>query len=94
MATLREWLARLLGSLGRRRGDADLEEELQSHAHFAQSEGSAPRAGLAHAMDAMRDQRGLPWIDDLVRDLRHASRLLRRSLETLRQAVGDIEELD
>ena len=30
-------------------------------------------------MDALHDQRGLPWLDDLGRDLRHAVRTLRRS---------------
>ena len=27
-------------------------------------------------MDAVRDQRGLPWVDDLVRDVRHGFRTL------------------
>ena len=35
--------------------------------------------GVAQAMDALRDQRGLPWLDDLGRDVRHAVRTLRRS---------------
>jgi predicted permease len=30
------------------------------------------------AMDVLRDQRGLPWLDDLVRDARHGLRALRR----------------
>ena len=30
-------------------------------------------------MDALRDQRGLPWFDDLTRDIRYALRTLRRS---------------
>jgi hypothetical protein len=30
-------------------------------------------------MDAMRDQRGLPWLDGLTRDIRHAVRSLRRT---------------
>jgi hypothetical protein len=30
-------------------------------------------------MDALRDQRALPWLDDLTRDIRYALRTLRRS---------------
>ena len=30
-------------------------------------------------MDALRDQRGLPWLDDLARDVRHGLRTLRRT---------------
>ena len=76
MATLREWIVRASGALGRRRGDADLEEELRSHAELAAGASRNAR-GIAHAMDALRDQRGLPWLDDFVRDFRHALRLLR-----------------
>src|SRR5687767_4263324 len=35
--------------------------------------------GVAQTMDALRDQRGLPWLDDLARDVRHGLRSLRRS---------------
>jgi predicted permease len=35
--------------------------------------------GVSQAMDALRDQRGLPWLDDLRRDARHGLRTLRRS---------------
>ena len=31
------------------------------------------------AVEGLRDQRGLPWLGDLARDLRYAVRLLRRS---------------
>ncbi len=30
-------------------------------------------------MDAVRDQRGLPWVDDLTRDVRYGLRTLRRA---------------
>jgi predicted permease len=93
MAALREWMRRLLGSLRARRGDAELEEELRLHLELAADDAQRdgrPRAsaertaaigagGVAHTMEAMRDQRGLPWLDDAMRDLRHAVRLLRRS---------------
>ncbi|MPY86931.1 MAG: FtsX-like permease family protein [Luteitalea sp.] len=35
--------------------------------------------GVSQAMDALRDQRGLRWLDDLARDVRHGLRTLRRS---------------
>jgi putative ABC transport system permease protein len=35
--------------------------------------------GAAQAMEALRDQRGLPWLDDLLRDVRHGLRSLRRT---------------
>ena len=35
--------------------------------------------GASQAMDALRDQRGLPWLDDLARDVRHGLRTLRRT---------------
>jgi putative ABC transport system permease protein len=73
---LREWMVRLWGTLGGRRGDADLEAELRSHEELASAE---RRGSVAQAMDALRDQRGLPWIDDFAHDMRHAARLLRRT---------------
>jgi hypothetical protein len=33
---------------------------------------------MAQAMEALRDQRGLPWLADLVQDLRYGCRLLAR----------------
>jgi hypothetical protein len=35
--------------------------------------------GVAQTMDALRDQRGLPWLDDVARDVRHGLRSMRRS---------------
>src|SRR5687768_15841791 len=93
MATLREWIDRLRGTLRPGRSDADLEEELQLHlemaAEDARRRGVPPAestrtarlksGGTVQAMDALRDQRGLPWLDDLRRDVRHGLRSLRRS---------------
>src|SRR5581483_3967455 len=75
--TLREWLVRASAFVRPARPDADLEEELRSHASFAADAGRADR-GAAHAMDALRDQRGLPWLDDLARDARYGARMLWR----------------
>src|SRR5262245_44944743 len=88
--TAREWVVRLLGTLRPRRHDRDLEQELQCHRELALEDarrrdpgfdaGSAPleARGMAQAMDMLRDQRGLPWLDDLCRDARHGARLLRQ----------------
>ena len=91
--TLREWLTRLRGTFRGTRPDRDLEDELRVHLELAadeerrrgSSEGSAARTarlrvgGLAQAMEAQRDQRGLRWLDDLARDLRFACRTLRKA---------------
>src|SRR5262249_34619464 len=92
MATLREWMRRLWGTLRRNRREVEMEEELRSHLELAADEmrrrGAKEDAirmarlqvgGVAQAMEAMRDQRGLPWLEDLTRDLRHALRSLRRA---------------
>src|SRR5262245_31798587 len=90
---LREWLHRLRGTLRPGRSDADLQEELELHlqmaAEDARRRGAPPveatraarlrAGGEAQAMDTLRDQRGLPWLDDLQRDVRHGVRSLRRS---------------
>jgi predicted permease len=93
MATLREWVARLQGTLRPGRRDADLEAELRLHLELATEDerrranagGDAGRAaairygGMAQALEAVRDQRGLPWLGDLGRDLRYGLRALRRN---------------
>ena len=93
LATLREWITRAASIAGRRRDDADLERELRAHlelaAEDAERRGQPPVAarrtaaldagGVAQAMEAMRDQRSLPWFDDLTRDLRYGSRMLARN---------------
>jgi predicted permease len=91
--TLREWFMRLWGTLSRSRGDRELQEELRAHIEMAiedqRRRGETPesaaraariRAGdLSSAVEALRDQRGLPWLEDLARDLRYGFLLLRRS---------------
>jgi len=90
MRILREWIHRLRGTLLPGRRDADLEEELKLHVEMAAEDArgrgldpaDAERAarikagGASQAMDALRDQRGLPWLDDLTRDVRHGLRTL------------------
>ncbi len=93
LTTARGWIARLWGTLRGRRDDRDLEEELRLHMELAAEDarrrtGSPDLAarqaairvgGVAQAMEALRDQRTLPWLADLSRDLRVAFRTLRRS---------------
>ena len=91
--SLREWLNRLLGSLSVGRSDRELEEELRFHLDAAtraaqrrsvdSGDGRRPACGqagsLSQSLDALRDQRGLPWLDDATRDLRQALRLFARA---------------
>ena len=93
MASLREWIRRLWGTLRAQRDDRDLEQELQLHMELAAEDavrsGSSPEqaraaarthaGGVAQAMEALRDQRGLPWLNDGGRDVRYAVRQLRRT---------------
>lgn len=91
--TLREWVSRLWGTLRRNRADRDLEEELRLHLELAAAAerrraGSPAQAvrtaairhgGVAQTMDALRDQRGWPFLDRLAQDVRYGLRTLRRS---------------
>ncbi len=91
--TLREWLHRIWGTVARRRHDGDLEEELRIHlelaAHDARRRAQSPSdairvarievGGTLQAMEALRDQRGLPMLEDFARDVRHGLRTLRHS---------------
>jgi len=92
MASLREWLRRFCETVRPHRDDSDLEQELRLHSELAAEEalrtGRAPEqarrvalihmGGIAQAMEALRDQRGLPWLDELLQDLRFALRMLRK----------------
>jgi predicted permease len=78
MRSFREWVRRLLGTVGVDRRDEELAEELRAHMELAADSGRRER-GAAQAMDALRDQRGLPWLEDLLRDVRIGARMLLRS---------------
>ena len=93
MSPLREWSHRLWATLRPGRRDDDLEEELRLHlelvAEDARRRGHDPdeavriarieAGGSSQAMDALRDQRGLPWLEDAARDVSYALRTLKRS---------------
>jgi predicted permease len=90
LARLREAARRIAGTMGRRRCDADLEDELRAHLEMAAEQakrtGASPaeaardamvRVGsLTQAIEAQRGQAGVPWIADASRDLRLGLRRL------------------
>src|SRR5687767_1914877 len=102
MRILREWVHRVLGTLHPRRRDRELEEELRLHLELAADEAQrrghtledARRSariragGVSQTMDALRDQRGLPGIDALVRDLRFGARMLTKDRWITLAALG------
>ena len=93
MRSLRRFLTRLLNSATSRAQDERLREEIEEHIALQTEEnlraGLAPLEARRRAMlkfggvEAMkqdyRAERGLPSIEDLVRDLRYAIRILRKS---------------
>ena len=92
MAVFREYLRRLWGALRSNPADHDLERELRFHLEQAEEElrgkGHSPAeaarlarvrlGGFSQTMEALRDQRGLPWLDDLRTDVRIGVRGLAR----------------
>ena len=93
MSQIRALLARLAGVFTKNRVDADLKEELQAHLEMETAEfmrrGMTPEearrqallasGGLTRAVEAVRDRRGLPWLESIGTDLRYALRTLRRN---------------
>jgi predicted permease len=93
MRHLRAALRRLAGFFTGHRQDDELREELQSHLDMETDEyirrGMDPEAarrrarlasgGITQAAEAVRDQRGLPWIESITADIRYALRALRHS---------------
>ncbi len=93
MSRFRAAFARITGLFAGSRADDDLREELQSHVEMATAgyvergmdpAGARRKAlleagGLDQAAEAIRDQRGLPWIESAASDIRYALRSLRLS---------------
>jgi putative ABC transport system permease protein len=91
MRHIRAALARIAGVFTGDRADADLRKELQAHLDMATAEnirrGMHPdearrqamlaSGGLTQAREAVRDRRGLPWIEGVTADVRYALRSLR-----------------
>ena len=92
MRALRGALLRLLGLFQRNRRDRELEAELESHLQFhiedGLRDGLSPRearrrallalGGLEAVKESYRDQRGIPHLETLGRDIAHGLRVLRR----------------
>jgi predicted permease len=93
MRFLRAALSRIAGTFTGPRADDDLRAELQAHLDMEIAEhirrGIPPAearrramlasGGLTQAAEAVRDQRGLPWIESIASDGRYALRALRHS---------------
>jgi predicted permease len=93
MPLIREWLRRLWETFRKTPEDAVMEEELRFHLEMVvadlQRRGLTPEealcqarlqaGGVAQAMEQRRDQRGLPWLEDLLQDARFGARMLRRA---------------
>jgi predicted permease len=93
MRAVRVFLSRLRGLAGKARKDRELAEELASHLQMqiednlrcgmtpeqARREALLKSGGLEWAKEECRDRRGLPVLETVIRDLRHAARILRRS---------------
>ena len=93
-AVVRAVLARLAGVFATRSSrDDDLRDEMEAHLEMETAEyvrrGMSPEAarrkalmsagGLTQAAEAVRDQRGLPWLESIIADVRYAVRALRNS---------------
>jgi len=93
MRFLRAALARIAGAFTGHRANDDLRDELQSHldmqtaenmrrgmhADEARRQALLASGGLTVAAQAVREQRGLPWIESLVADIRYAVHALRHT---------------
>ena len=87
---MRSWLARCAAIFGRRRRDADLDDEVRFHLEMTAREYERRGLSQADAMvkarqhfggviqmkEAYRDQRGLPAIESFIQDARYAIRTL------------------
>jgi putative ABC transport system permease protein len=92
-AALRGWTHRIWGAASGRRADHDLQRELAAHVAFAEDElrrrGHAPSeaarlaranaGGRVQAFEALRDQRGIPWLSSSWLDVKLGLRLLVRN---------------
>jgi len=93
MKRVRSLLARVAALFATRRLDAELDDEIQAHLDLLtdehQQRGLSPAAaraaalrdfgGVVHVKESYREQRGLAFLDALVRDVRYAFRTARRN---------------
>lgn len=93
MERLRMFVSRLVGLFARRRRDESFASEVGTHIELLVEEnirrGMSPQdahyaarrefGGIEQTKLAYRDQRGLPFIETLLQDVRHGARVLRKS---------------
>ena len=93
MSSIRRIWARIRGAAVGPRADDELREELESHVEMqtaenirrgmdpddARREALLASGGVSVAVDAVRDQRGLPWVASFAHDVKFALRALRHS---------------
>lgn len=92
MKPLRRAWSRFAGLLTGHRGDREMADEFEAHIQMMTEDniraGMSPEearraaclkfGGIEAAKESYRDQRGLPWIETLVQDVRYALRGMRR----------------
>ncbi|HKQ88498.1 MAG TPA: ABC transporter permease [Candidatus Acidoferrales bacterium] len=93
MSRMREWIRRAEGMFRKGRREAELEEELAAHLEMLVEQnaerGMTPEearrvarialGGGEQIMEAVREQRGLPWLDSLIADVRFGLRMLAKN---------------
>lgn len=93
MSALRVAFARVVGLFRSNQGDDDIREEMQMHLEMETAEnirrGMSPvvarrealmaSGGMTQAAESVRGQRGLPWVDYLLADIRYGTRSLLRA---------------
>ena len=93
MNRVREWTQRTVGMFRKRKRDAELEEELSAHLEMLVEQnverGMTPQearraarialGGGEQIKEAVREQRGLPWLESLWQDVRFGLRMLRKN---------------
>jgi predicted permease len=93
MSTLRGWFARLGGLFGKESRERELAAEIESHVQMhvednlqggmtldeARRQALLKLGGVEQAKEMCRDRRGVPWLEDLLRDVRYALRDLAKN---------------
>src|ERR1051325_900778 len=93
MRKLREWLMRCGGLFHSKRKDRELDAEIESHLQLhlednlrlgmtpeeARRQAMIKLGGIESMKESYRDQRGLPLLEMLWRDIRYGARMLRKN---------------
>ena len=93
MKHLRAFFSRVAGMFTGHRTDDDLRDEMQAHLEMetaelvrrgmrpdeARRQAAIASGGITQAAEAVREQRGLPWVESVAADVKYAFRSLRHS---------------